>query len=339
MALSRPPFGISIIIVAFALITYGVAQTILPSSGSATFPQCALSCETLVAAQNSCLPPAAPVSDQSIYTSCFCESALLTQLHTSPDGTCDANCPGESDRQLLENWYNSFCNSGTTTTTTAGGTNSATTMSTVTAGVTTEIVLLPSTVTPSSTAASSTSTGSDSYNTPEYASASNSSWMHTHWRWILMIIVVIVGLVLITLLAICFKRRHRRKVEEKRATLSGFAAPPSSSRGRTPEPNIGQDLWGPHQHMAHTRGWEYNHEQEDAAAGNAGVLGGDAEKRGSRKAGRPKNRHGSGVEVSEIGSTDKMSANQAREPDWYKGKRVAKKSRTGPAAADIIEKM
>lgn len=179
MALSRPPFGILTIIVAFVLTTYGGAQTILPSSGSATFPQCALSCETLVAAQNSCLPPQAPVSDQSIYTSCFCESALLTQLHTSPDGTCDANCPAESDRQLLENWYNSFCNSGTTTSTTTDGTSSATTLSTVTAGVTTEIVLLPSTVTPSSTAASSTSTGSDSYTTSGNASTSNSSWYVT----------------------------------------------------------------------------------------------------------------------------------------------------------------
>jgi len=338
MAPSRPPFGISIIIVAFSVIAYGVAQTILPSSGSATFPQCALSCETLVAAQNSCLPPEAPVSDQSIYTNCFCDSALLTQLHTSPDGTCDANCPAASDRQLLENWYNSFCNSGTTTTTTTSGTNSATTMSTVTAGVTTEIVLLPSTVTPSSTAASSTST-SNTYTTPEDASTSNSSWMHTHWRWILMIVIVIAGLVFIAILAVCLKRRHRRKVEENRATLSGFAPPPSSSRGRTPEPNIGQDLWGPHQHMAHTRGWEYNHEQEDAAAGDLGVLGGDAEKRGSRKARRSKKRHESGIEISEIGSTDTMSAIQSREPDWYKGKRVAKKSRTGPAATDLIEKM
>jgi len=103
-----------------------------------------------------------------------------------------------------------------------------------------------------------------------------------------MIVIVIAGLVLIAILAVCLKRRHRRKVEEKRATLSGFAPPPSSSRGRTPEPHIGQDLWGPHQHMAHTRGWEYNHEQEDVAAGNLGVLSGDAEKRGSRKARRSK---------------------------------------------------
>ena len=77
-----------------------------------------------------------------------------------------------------------------------------------------------------------------------------------------MLGILLLGLAIIAFLAICLKRRHRRKLDEKRATLSGFPARPPSGRNRTPTPSLGPELWGPHQHMAHTRGWEYSHDQD-----------------------------------------------------------------------------
>jgi hypothetical protein len=99
------------------------------------------------------------------------------------------------------------------------------------------------------------------------------SRIDTHWRWILMLGILLIGLGFIAFLAICLKRRHRRKIDEKRATLSGFPAPPASGRNRTPTPSLGPELWGPHQHMAHTQGWEYSHEQDDTLT-PGGVVGG-----------------------------------------------------------------
>jgi hypothetical protein len=93
-----------------------------------------------------------------------------------------------------------------------------------------------------------------------------------HWRWILMLGILLVGLGLVAFLAVCLKRRHRRKLEEKRASLSGFRPAPPSGRNRTPTPSLGPELWGPHQHMAHTHGWEYSHEQDSTAVSD-GALG------------------------------------------------------------------
>jgi hypothetical protein len=170
------PRPISLLFSAVIFTAITTAQTILPSTASASFPACALSCSQLIQAQNSCIPPAAPVTDQYFYDSCFCQSPLLSQLHTSPDGTCDAYCTVESDRQLLESWYNSFCASQTASTTpTPGATSSAVAplVSTVTSGVSTVIVILPPTSTASS-GISPTATGSGS--TVGSTSRSSNSW-------------------------------------------------------------------------------------------------------------------------------------------------------------------
>jgi hypothetical protein len=157
----------------FTAVIFTTAQTILPSTASASFPACALSCSQLIQAQNGCIPPVAPVTDQYFYDTCFCQSPLLSQLHTSPDGTCDANCPVESDRQLLESWYSSFCASQTASTTPTPGATSSAIVSTVTSGVSTVIVILPPTTTASS-GVSPTTTGSGS--TVGSTSSSSNSW-------------------------------------------------------------------------------------------------------------------------------------------------------------------
>jgi hypothetical protein len=113
-----------------------------------------------------------------------------------------------------------------------------------------------------------------------------------------MLGILLVGLGLIALIAVYLKRRHRRKLDEKRASLSGLPSAPSAGHGRAPTPTPGPELWGPHQHMAHTRGWEYNHEQDDTLA-SGGVLG---SRKKSKKARRDQGEKGSRGSVREADS-------------------------------------
>jgi hypothetical protein len=160
----------SVLLVAAAFTTVAIAQTIIPSAASASFPACALSCTLLIEAQNDCVPPSAPVTNQATYNSCFCQSSLLAQLRLSPDGTCDVYCPVESDRRLLQSWYIGLCASGTTSTLASTAVTSA--LSTVTSGVSTVIVILPASSASSSTSPTITGSGS----TVESTSSSNNSW-------------------------------------------------------------------------------------------------------------------------------------------------------------------
>lgn len=109
-----------------------LSQTILPSAPSAQFPACAFACTALQNAAATCLPPAAAVSNQATYNSCFCQSSILAPLKTSPHGVCDAQCPAESDLDTLQTWYNNYCNNGGTTTTTTANAGVVTTLTTST---------------------------------------------------------------------------------------------------------------------------------------------------------------------------------------------------------------
>lgn len=72
--------------------------------GSGQLPTCAQSCTSLHQAQTACEPPAQQPKV------CFCQSAYLVMLKTTPTGTCDTECPNASDRQQIMTWYNSYCN-------------------------------------------------------------------------------------------------------------------------------------------------------------------------------------------------------------------------------------
>lgn len=94
-------------VTAFALVfSLTAAQTIIPS----TIPFCAQNCPILQDAQRGCVPPAAPVQNQGIYQSCFCLSALLTKLPSSPSAICPA-CPS-GDQALLQSWFSDLCKQG-----------------------------------------------------------------------------------------------------------------------------------------------------------------------------------------------------------------------------------
>ena len=76
---------------------------------ASNLPACAQQCPVLLQAQAGCVPPAAPVTDQAIYQSCFCQSALLTQLPTS--NICAPQCSAE-DIGTIQAWFNGLCAQG-----------------------------------------------------------------------------------------------------------------------------------------------------------------------------------------------------------------------------------
>jgi len=85
------------------------AQQIVPTSASSTFPGCAVSCAVLLQAQKSCEPPSVAVNSELAYENCFCQSGLVQALYSTPDAICTAECTVESDRTLLQVWFENFC--------------------------------------------------------------------------------------------------------------------------------------------------------------------------------------------------------------------------------------
>ncbi|RHZ72396.1 hypothetical protein CDV55_108454 [Aspergillus turcosus] len=169
-----------LLVIAFFLTTTVLAttDTILPSAASATFPACALSCSTLQNAAGSCL--ASPVDTHAVHVSCFCQSALLSSLKTSPNGPCDSSCTNPSDRQLLQTWYINYCNSGGATTTTTAAAAAATTTS---------------------------ASGSNAQATqPQHK-----TWWDGHYKWVIMVIVLVVAFSVIAAVATWLKKRHDAK--------------------------------------------------------------------------------------------------------------------------------
>ena len=73
-----------------------------------TLPACAQSCDVLQKAATGCIPPAAPVTNQNTYQSCFCQSALLSSLQTSSGNLCPSQC-SDTDYTTIDTWYKSVC--------------------------------------------------------------------------------------------------------------------------------------------------------------------------------------------------------------------------------------
>lgn len=220
----------------------------IPSSATSTFPGCALSCSQLLQAQALCLPPNQAQSTQIVYDNCFCQSPLLAAFATTPDSICVAECSIESDRDELRAWFENFCAQ------VASGVDPTT----VTASAATNTpVIATSTIsiTSGTLAATVTATGSSSH-----ASHGSQSWFAGHWQWVLMLIILALGFLALTFLAIWLKRRHRRKVEARRAVASGFTQDPEKRATRDIGRSATPDLWGPHQMMQATQGYGYTTE-------------------------------------------------------------------------------
>ncbi|RMZ86819.1 hypothetical protein DV736_g5955, partial [Chaetothyriales sp. CBS 134916] len=224
------------------------SQQILPSGASSSFPACGLSCAVLVAAQSTCDSTYPAGTAQLTYENCFCTQGSVQPLYASPDGLCTAECTAESDRTTLQQWFTSFCKDvgqgidpKTQTATAQSSGASSTTVVTVTS-------------TSSNPTAAATNSGNDYSNSLSGSSGNQGPWINSHWRWLLMLGILIVGLGLLTWLAVWLKHRHRSKTESQRISMSGF---PSPTEKKDRPPSTTADLWGPHQHMHATNGWQY----------------------------------------------------------------------------------
>lgn len=99
-----------------ALITNVATQQLIPSN----LPPCAQQCTALQQGQTGCVPAGgAPVTNSGIYQSCFCQSALLSQLYTPNPVQLCTSCSG-SDMSTIQQWYKGFCGKGGTGANAAG---------------------------------------------------------------------------------------------------------------------------------------------------------------------------------------------------------------------------
>jgi len=129
-------------ILAIALFALLVDVTFAQTLISSTLPACAQQCPVLIQAQGGCVPPAAPVTNQGIYQSCFCQSTFLQPLYGVPTPLCPS-CP-PADMTTIQNWFQGLCKPGAPqggqqpapTTTTPSTTISATAAATSSAGLT-----------------------------------------------------------------------------------------------------------------------------------------------------------------------------------------------------------
>ncbi|KAJ5194302.1 hypothetical protein N7491_001639 [Penicillium cf. griseofulvum] len=200
---------LSVLFALIALIISALAaDSILPTSASSKFPQCGLTCTTLTGAQTSC-----ESGDASSWTSCFCQSALLTGLKSS--GSICSSCSA-ADQATLSTWYNNYCNSGGKDT---SDTNADTGTTTKTS---TDAVSTPN-------SGKSESSSNANTNKSPAATEEKQSWWSSHYRWVIMLIVLVIGFTIIAVLGVWFKRRY----EAKRPNLYGggssgmlSAAPP-----------------------------------------------------------------------------------------------------------------
>ncbi len=81
-----------------------LAQVLISDS----LPACGQQCPVLLQAQAGCVPPAAPVTNQNIYQSCFCQSTFLVPLLAGGTSTlCTACSPAEMG--TIQTWYQGSC--------------------------------------------------------------------------------------------------------------------------------------------------------------------------------------------------------------------------------------
>ena len=85
------------------------AQNFVPTGASGNFPACAASCALLSQAQTTCLSQTGQQTTGLAAENCFCQSATLQGLYSTPDALCVAECPTQSDRVNLRTWFMSFC--------------------------------------------------------------------------------------------------------------------------------------------------------------------------------------------------------------------------------------
>lgn len=265
------------------------AQTVINYDA---LPSCARNCVALKTAQDGCVPPAAQVTNQQTYVSCFCQSDFLKEFYSGSSSACSSACTSPADSTAVQEWYVNFCRTGQD-----GVTSSATSGSPTATGTT------------SASTSSGTASTHSVINDPDGdGDASNNysgSWISAHWKWVVMLAVIFLAMIFFSLLGLWLRKRHRAKHDAMRANLAApgasigalpppppmthlknndsgtlastidlsttTAGTPSRSRSHTltrfpngsmnnvaPPPPPPHVVWGPHQHQAATRGYEYH---------------------------------------------------------------------------------
>ncbi|KAL3435565.1 hypothetical protein BDV09DRAFT_167305 [Aspergillus tetrazonus] len=205
------PFAPSLSLSTFFYLSLALTTSILaqdvqlrPTAASSSFPACGLTCSVLAQADDSCTPPTAQVTNQETYVSCFCQSDLLKNFRTTADGTCDDTCTSTEDRQLLQQWYVDFCNSGGGTESNSGSTEDSTSNSNSENN---------------SGSGNNSNNGTSNANSAADSSGSSAasgkagpkSWWDGHYQWVIMVIVLAVGFTVIAIVGVWLKRRHDKK--------------------------------------------------------------------------------------------------------------------------------
>ena len=204
----RPTLQLFALLLAPLLST---AQNFVPSAANGNFPACAASCALLQQAQATCLAQTGQQTSGLAAENCFCQSATLQGLYSTPDAICVAECPTASDRVNLRTWFTSFCaqvGQGVDPNAAANG------------GTSTTVVTSTSTNTNGPT---SVAGAGGTVQAGQNATASSSSWFSTHWKWIVMVIVLAIGLGGLAWLLTFLRNRHRRKLDERRGKFTMHA--------------------------------------------------------------------------------------------------------------------
>ncbi|MCJ1309946.1 hypothetical protein MMC25_003607 [Agyrium rufum] len=236
-------------------------STVLPSTTTAqssqqitlldpTLPSCAQQCAKLSQADKGCTPAGgAPVTDLTTYTSCFCQSALLTSLKTAPtQNICQGTC-SETDWATIDQWYVAECpvNGAAVVPTTTWYINGAAGGATTTAPAGGQPTTLQTqTGTSTSSAATSTGTGQGD---AQPSSNTGKGWFTSHWRWVVMVIVLFIAFLVIGIVGTILHKRHVRRRE-----AADPRYPPVTTRdGVASRQNT--DSWGPTGHSVHDLGY------------------------------------------------------------------------------------
>ncbi|KAL1584840.1 hypothetical protein WHR41_06627 [Cladosporium halotolerans] len=188
-----------------SLLSASIASAQLLAQG---LPACAQSCTLLNQAAQACGGTAS--ANQAIWA-CFCQSAYLSTLYSTPNGICDAFCTDPSQNQQVMTWYQGNC--GTDNGASEHADNGSGGQTTVT--MTSTSTSSSSSSTSNAAAAGATATGSSSTDSQGFdREPQEGGWWHNHWKWVVMLIVLAIALSLIAILGTWLKKRHDRKRDQ-----------------------------------------------------------------------------------------------------------------------------
>lgn len=155
-----------------ALLSASLASAQLLAQG---LPACAQTCTLLNQAATAC--SGLQSANQGTWA-CFCQSAYLKTLYSSPSGICDAFCTDPAQNQQVMTWYQSNCGTDNGASEHADNGSGGQTTVVITSTSTSANPAAPTTATRG--AAATASSGSSAQNANRKQSEGG-SWWDNHW--------------------------------------------------------------------------------------------------------------------------------------------------------------